>query len=148
MQVHFDGCFKVKHSASAGRRGNAAELDAQVPSRIFMADAERDARDARIAANLNIVVDDASKTCNDFKADNADNGYASPLCILGWCARFLHALGPAHPVHRHFDQVSVFNDAGKAHPSMTSTACSGPFAITASSTRQHSSRRARIIDTA
>lgn len=92
VQVHFDGCFKVKHSASAGRRGNAAELDAQVPSRIFMADAERDARDARIAANLNIVVDDASKTCNDFKADNADNGYASPLCILGWCARFLHAL--------------------------------------------------------
>ena len=78
LQLHYDGCFKVKHSKSAGRRGNAAELDAEVPSRLFMKDAERDARDAKIAANLN-VVHDASKTCNDFKADNADNGCASLL---------------------------------------------------------------------
>ena len=73
MQLHLDGCFKIKHLASAGRRSNEAELDAQVPARIIMNDAERDRRDAAIASKVT-VANDTSKACNDFKADCADTG--------------------------------------------------------------------------
>ena len=85
LQMHFDGCFKFKHLASAGRRSNAAELDAQVPGCIFMRDAERDERDARLARQVT-ARQDMAKTCNDFKADCAGTGHAPTLaCTSNSC---------------------------------------------------------------
>lgn len=78
VQLHFDACFKPKHLEKSGRRSNEAELDAQVPARIIMPDEQRDARDAVIKAQLG-KLPVSSKTCNNFNADNADDGYACPL---------------------------------------------------------------------
>jgi hypothetical protein len=51
-----------------------------VPARIIMSDAERDRRDASIAAELHYT-HDTSKDCNEFRANSADDGYATPLTM-------------------------------------------------------------------
>jgi hypothetical protein len=78
VQLHVDACFKMKHLAKCGARHNATELDAKIPRTILLTDAERDRRDARIAADLQVApAKEAEKTCNEFHADNADAGCAS-----------------------------------------------------------------------
>ena len=75
LQLHVDACFKPKHLAKCGARENALELDEQIPRTIIMTDNERNRRDAQIAADLRVAPSCvAAKTCNDFKADNADSG--------------------------------------------------------------------------
>jgi hypothetical protein len=76
LQVHFDACFKTKHLAKAGRRSKELEqkLDDAIERTVFISDAERDRRDADIAADLRVApAAAAAKTCNDFRADGLDS---------------------------------------------------------------------------
>ena len=85
MQVHLDGCMKLTHFASAGRRENALELDDALPLSVFLTDRERDREDAQIAAELSVSANDC-KSCNNFKANKLVSQYAhlySGDCTLG-----------------------------------------------------------------
>lgn len=77
-QVHLDGCMKLTHFESAGRRENALELDDKLPTNVFLTDRERDKEDAQIASELSVSASDC-KACNNFKADKLVSRCA-PLC--------------------------------------------------------------------
>jgi len=69
VQVHLDGCFSAKHLKACGAREDEDVHDARVPASIFMPDAERNERDARIAADLKLKPT-TCRSCNNFTADS------------------------------------------------------------------------------
>lgn len=83
-----DGCMKLTHFASAGRRENALELDDKLPLMHFLTDRERDSEDAQIASELSLTVSDC-KACNNFQANNIVTQCALRVCMLYCVAYFV-----------------------------------------------------------